>query len=162
MTEPVEHYLSPTAFERLQREHEKLVNAGRKEVTEQIRVAREHGDLSENADYSAAKDRQGLMEARIRELESILRNARILKGGDDTPSIVTPGKIVTILRESTGDQEVYLVGSAENRGLGYDIVSPTSTLGSALIGRGVGETVNYDAPVGKLSVKVVEVRPLES
>jgi transcription elongation factor GreA len=161
MTEAKEQWLTPTAFERLQREYDKLVNEGRKEVSEQIKIARGHGDLSENADYHAAKERQGLMEARIRELDYVLKNAHIVEHSDEAASVVGQGMVVTILREATGSEEVYLVGSTENRGMGYDVMSPTSPLGSALIGRGVGETVHYEAPVGKLTVKVVAVKPLE-
>ena len=153
-----EQWLSPTAYERLQREYETLTTEGRKEVSEQIRLAREHGDISENADYDAAKDRQGLMEARIRELEEILKNAVVVDAKEVAASVVAPGTVVRILREATGSEEEYLVGSAENRAEGLDVVSPASPLGVALIGRAAGETVHYDAPAGRLTVKVLDVR----
>jgi transcription elongation factor GreA len=154
-------WLSPTAFERLQREFDRLTTEGRREVSEQIRVAREHGDISENADYDAAKERQGLMEARIRELEFILKTAVVVDPADQPASTVRPGMVVKILREATGSEETYLVGSPENRSEGVDVVSPVSPLGKALVGRAAGEVVQYDAPVGKLTVKVLEISPYE-
>ena len=161
-TDVPEQWLSPTAHERLQREYDKLTGEGRREVSEQIKRAREHGDISENADYDAAKDRQGLMEARIRELEAILKNAVVVDPAEHAASVVSPGMVVTIMRESTGGEETYLVGSAENRGEGVDVVSPSSPLGTALVGRAVGETVHYDAPAGKMTVKVVGIKPYEA
>lgn len=158
---PAQQWLSPTAYDRLKREYERLTNEGRKEVSEQIRVAREHGDISENADYSAAKERQGLMEARIRELDFLLKDAVVVDASEQAADVVGPGMMVTILREATGGEESYLVGSSENRGEGVDVASPTSPLGKALLGRAVGETVQYDAPVGKLTVKVLEIKPYE-
>ena len=153
-----EQWLSQAAFDRLQQEYERLTTEGRRDVTEQIKRAREHGDLSENADYDAAKDRQGLMEARIRELEMILKNARVLEPSDQEASTVTPGMIVKIRRESTGGEEEYLVGSAENRGEGVDVVSPSSPLGGALVGHAVGDTVSYEAPAGTMTVTILAIR----
>jgi transcription elongation factor GreA len=101
------------------------------------------------------------MEARIRELHEILETAVVVDPTERPSSVVANGMVVKILRLATGGEETYLVGSSENRGEGIDVVSPTSPLGSALIGRGVGEEVTYTAPVGKLTVKVVEIRPFE-
>lgn len=162
MKEAKEHWLSPTAFERLQREFDRLVTEGRREVSEEIKSAREHGDITDNADYRAAKERQGLMEARIRELEAVLKNAVVVDPAEGPSSVVQPGVVVTIWRDATQAEETYLVGSSENRVVGFDVVSPSSPLGSALIGRGLGEVVHYDAPVGKLTVKVVGIKPLEA
>ena len=156
-----EQWLSPTAYERLKREHERLVTEGRKDVSEQIKIARAHGDISENADYSAAKERQGLMEARIRELEQILRTAVVADPSAQPSTVVRPGMVVTILREATGGEETYLVGSSSNRGEGVDVVSPSSPLGSALMERSVGESVSYQAPVGMLTVKLLAIRPYQ-
>ncbi len=73
-----QHWLSPTAFDRLKREYEHLSTEGRREASEQIKHARAHGDITESAEYDAAKDRQGLMEARIRELERLLKDAMVV------------------------------------------------------------------------------------
>jgi transcription elongation factor GreA len=159
---PKEQWLSPAAYERLKREHERLTTEGRRAISEEIRAAREHGDISENADYDAVKDRQGLMEARIRELEQILKNAVLVEPSEEHASVVSPGMVVTLLREAGGAEETYLVGSAENRGEGMDVVSPTSPLGSALIGRSAGEVVRYEAPAGTFTVTVKAIRAYES
>jgi transcription elongation factor GreA len=158
---PAGHWLSPTAYKRLKREHERLTTVGRREVSDQIRAAREHGDVTDNADYEAAKERQGMMEARIRELDVVLKDAVVVDPSEHPASAVSAGMVVKIVRQPTGGEESYLVGSSENRGEGIDVVSPSSPLGAALLGRTVGETVHYEAPVGTLTVKVLEIRPFE-
>ena len=151
------HHLSPGAFERLRAEHEELTTAGRIGVARAIERARELGDLSENGDYHAAKDHQGMMEGRIRQLESILKNAVITSGPESDH--VAPGVVVTLLYE--GDDETmaerYLYGHIEERTVELDVISPGSPLGAALSGRRVGEIVEYLAPSGRLRVIIREV-----
>ena len=127
--------LSRSAYERLTAEFDDLTTRGRIEVAEKIERARELGDLSENGDYHAAKDEQGHMEGRIRQLEHILENAEIIEGGAD--GIVAPARIVTIVYEGDSDDaaERYLVGHIEEQIDGLDVISPTAPLGSALVGR---------------------------
>jgi transcription elongation factor GreA len=151
------HQLSQDAFERLRAELDDLTTRGRVEVAEKIERARALGDLSENGDYHAAKDEQGLMEGRIRQLEAILGNAEIV--GPPEAGVVGPGSIVTLVYE--GDDasaaERYLVGHIEERSNGLDVVSPTSPLGAALVGARAGDWVTYQAPNGELRVQVLEV-----
>ncbi len=151
------HVLSRAAYERLQAEHDDLTTRGRIEIAQAIERARELGDLSENGDYHAAKDQQGWMESRIRELEKILKNAEVvdeIRGG-----VVAPGTVVTILYE--GDEpdmaERYLIGHIEERHDELDVISPGSPLGSALLGRAVGHRVEYQAPNGTLTVEILAV-----
>jgi transcription elongation factor GreA len=147
------HQLSRTAYERLVAEHEDLVTRGRIEIAQSIERARELGDLSENGDYHAAKDQQGHMEARIRELETILENAQIVE--DAVEGVVSAGSIVTIRYEGDDDvAETYLIGHIEEKGE-HDVISPTSPLGAALIGKSVGDEVEYDAPGGTLKVVIL-------
>ena len=94
--------LSRAAFERLQAEFDDLTTRGRIEVAQKIETARLMGDLSENGDYHAAKDEQGHMEGRIRQLEHIIENAEIIEGGDE--GIVAAGSIVTIVYEGDDDR----------------------------------------------------------
>ncbi len=151
------HHLSPAAFERLRAEHEELTTKGRIEVARSIERARELGDLSENGDYHAAKDHQGMMEGRIRQLESILKNSVITsETGTDH---VTPGVVVTLLYEGDDESmaERYLYGHIEERTGDLDVISPGSPLGAALGGRRVGEIVEYRAPSGTLRVVIREV-----
>ena len=151
------HQLSRAAFERLTAEHYDLTTRGRIELAQKIEAARLLGDLSENGDYHAAKDEQGHMEGRVRQLEHVIENAEIIESGDD--GSVGPGTIVTIVYEgdSAADAERYLVGHPEERAQGLDVVSPTSPLGKALIGATEGHWVEYQAPNGVLRVQVLKV-----
>ncbi len=151
------HQLSQEAFDRLQAELDDLSTRGRIEVAEKIERARELGDLSENGDYHAAKDEQGHMEGRIRQLEHILENAEII--APPAAGVVGPGSVVTVVYEgdSESDAERYLVGHIEERTGDLDVVSPTAPLGAALIGATAGDWVTYDAPNGSLRVQVLKV-----
>jgi transcription elongation factor GreA len=149
--------LSRSAFERLQAEFQDLTTRGRIEVAQKIEAARLLGDLSENGDYHAAKDEQGHMEGRIRQLEYIIESAEIIEGGD--AGIVSTGSIVTIVYEGDDDSmaERYLVGHMEEKVGDLDVMSPDSPLGAALIGASAGTWVEYEAPTGKLRVRVIRV-----
>jgi transcription elongation factor GreA len=152
------HTLSRGAYERLKAEYEDLTTRGRIEVAEAIERARELGDLSENGDYHAAKDQQGHMEGRIRQLESILANCVVV---DEVPEdIVAPGTIVTILYEGDDDDmaETYLIGSIEERHEELDVITTGSPLGQALLDHRAGDLVPYEANGNELRVKIVEVR----
>jgi transcription elongation factor GreA len=152
---PTQH-LSQTAFDRLKAEHDDLTTRGRVEIARKIEAARELGDLSENGDYHAAKEEQGKMEGRIRQLAALIENAEIVEGGDG--GSVTPGSVVTIRYQGDDDVERYLVGSIEERHDDLEVVSPGSPLGSALLGASPGNEVSYEAPSGAtLTVIVVEV-----
>jgi transcription elongation factor GreA len=149
--------LSRSAFDRLQAEFLDLTTRGRIEVAQKIETARLMGDLSENGDYHAAKDEQGQMEGRIRQLEYIIETAEIIEGGDE--GIVSTGSIVTIVYEGDDDSmaERYLVGHLEEKVGDLDVMSPDSPLGSALIGSSADTWVQYEAPTGKLRVRVIKV-----
>ncbi len=149
-------HLSPAAHERLTRELEELTTEGRVRIARTIEAARALGDLSENADYHAAKDDQGRMEARIRQIQHTLENAVIVEsqGADGT---VTTGSIVSLRYEGEDEVERYLIGSVEERPDDVGVISPGSPLGQALLGRAPGDTVQFDAPRGKLAVEIVSV-----
>jgi transcription elongation factor GreA len=151
------HQLSQAAFDRLRAEYDDLATRGRLEVAAKIERARELGDLAENGDYHAAKDEQGHLEGRIRQLESILENAEIIEA--PPPGIVAPGSIVTLLYEGDSDDaaERYLVGHIEEQTGELDVISPTAPLGAALIGHRAGDTVSFEAPTGEMRVRVIDV-----
>ena len=153
-----ETHLSQTAYDRLKQELDDLTTRGRVDIAQTIERARELGDLSENADYHAAKDDQGRMEARIRQLQGILEGAVIL---DDEAAagagVVTTGSVVTLRYEGDDDAERYLIGSIEERREDLAVISPASPLGQALLGKGPGEMVAYEAPSGTLRVEIVAV-----
>ena len=148
------HHLSQATHERLTAELADLTSRGRIDIANKIQAARELGDLSENGDYHAAKDEQGKMEARIRQLEAILEDAVVVDQIDT--GTVSAGTIVDIRYDGDDDVERYLIGSIEERG-DIDVISPTSPLGQALIGASLGDRVSYDSPGGTLTVEVVAI-----
>jgi transcription elongation factor GreA len=153
------HHLSRSAFERLKEEHYDLTTRGRIEVANKIEAARLLGDLSENGDYHAAKDEQGHMEGRIRQLEHLIENAEIIDSGDD--GVAGPGSVVTVMfdGDSPDDAEQYLLGHPEETPpAGASIMTLNSPLGAALVGATEGEWVEYTAPNGNtLRVQVLKV-----
>lgn len=150
--------LSRAAYDRLQTELHDLETRGRVDIAGIIERARELGDLSENADYHAAKEDQGRMEGRIRQLKSILEHAVVLDDeGPVEAGVVSTGSIVTLRYEGDDDTERYLIGSIEERRGDLSVISPNSPLGQALLGKGPGQTVGYEAPGGTLRVEIVEI-----
>ena len=141
--------LSQAAYDRLQAEFTDLTTRGRIEVANKIERAREEGDLKENAGYHAAKDEQGHMEGRIRQLEHLLENAEI----------VSASPIYTIVYDGDSDDmaERYMIGNMEEHAPDADVISSTSPLGAALEGASEGDTITYEAPNGSLTVKVLKV-----
>ena len=126
------------------------------ELPKEILKAREHGDLRENAEYDTAKNDQGLMEARIRQIKHILENSEVREAEDSGK--VEVGTIATVVDED-GDELDYFIASAENKMPGMILASPTSPVGSALLGAAPGDKVSYEAPGGtfKMTVKAVRV-----
>ena len=158
MTETTnQSYLTQAAHDRLKAELQELSGPGRTEIAKRIEAAREEGDLRENGGYHAAKEEQGKMEARIRQLTQLLENAII----GETPAddgIVEPGMLVTV--EMFGDEETFLLGSREITDESLQVFSEKSPIGAAVNGASVGDVVSYEAPNGKqIEVKVVHTTP---
>ena len=153
---PQIHHLSQKAYDRLKAEHDELTTVGRVDIARKIETARELGDLKENGDYHAAKDFQGHMEARIRQLASMVENCEIVETTDG--DIVDPGSVVQLRYEGDDDVDTFFYGSVEERGVEHDIISPGSPLGQALAGAKVGDQVTFDSPTGAtLTVEVVAI-----
>jgi transcription elongation factor GreA len=147
--------LSRDAYERLRAELDDLKTRGRVEIARAIEAARMLGDLSENGDYHAAKDSQGKMEARVRQLQALLKTATIVEA---TADVVGAGSIVGIRYEGDEEVERYLIGSIEERREGLEVMSPSSPLGSALLGKRTGDVVEYEVPSGAhLKVEIMEI-----
>jgi transcription elongation factor GreA len=150
--------LTREAYDRLQAELEDKKTRGRVEIARAIEAARALGDLSENGDYHAAKDSQGKMESRIRQLEAMLDKAVILDSETaGAGGAVSTGVVVSLRYAGDTDVEHYLVGSIEERREGISVISPNSPLGQALMGKKVGDTVAYEAPSGTLEVELVSI-----
>ena len=154
MTEP---HLSPEAHARLKAELEERTSSRRRELSLAIERAREHGDIKENADYDAAKNEQGINEARVRQLEQMLKNAVVIDS-NTAGDIVEPGTVVDLRYVGDDDLLTYLVGSIEERNEKYDVLSTNSPIGMAILGKAPGDTVTYQGPKREMSVTVVAVR----
>jgi transcription elongation factor GreA len=147
--------LTQTAYDRLQEELLHLEGEARSQIIEDIATARAHGDLSENAEYHAAKDQQGLQEARVRQIKEMLENAEIIHAKDD--GVIKPGKLVTLRYEEDEEPETYLLGLREERGGTHDILTPESPIGQALVGHIAGESLVAKVPSGDLKIEIVAV-----
>jgi transcription elongation factor GreA len=153
--------LTRVAFERLRQELEQLTTEGRRGMAERLLRAREHGDIRENAEYDAAKDEQGLMEARIRELQRLLKDPDIVEALSEA-EVAGPGILATLrpLDEDEAEDELYLLAATkEERAPGARTVSVSSPLGQALVGRRVGDRITYQAPGGLFAYEVVSLEP---
>jgi transcription elongation factor GreA len=151
-----ETWLSQEAYDRLKDELDHLKTDGRERMAAEIEEARSHGDLKENAEYHAAKDEQGKMEARIRQLDELIRTAKI--GEPDDTEVVRPGLVVEV--EVDGDLEVFFLGSREDHHEEHDILSAESPMGQAITGAAPGETVSFSTPTGvSIEVTVKDIRP---
>jgi transcription elongation factor GreA len=149
------HFLTPEGFQKLRDELAHLHSVRRPEVAEHIRIAREDGDLSENAGYEAAKEEQAYVEGRIMTIEGILRNARIIEDGGKSSNVRVGSKVT--VREDGYDPEIFhIVGPAEvNPTEGR--ISNKSPLGQALLGTRVGDSVEVNTPAGLSTFTVLEI-----
>ena len=148
-------WLTPSAHQKLVDELEHLTTTGRREIEQRIAEARDHGDLRENAEYDTAKNDQGMMEARIRQLRHILNNAEVREVEDS--GAVTVGTVATVV-DDDGDELDFFVAPSENKVPGILLASPESPLGAALLGSRPGDVISYEAPGGTFSYTVKAVR----
>ncbi|MBM3696145.1 MAG: transcription elongation factor GreA [Actinobacteria bacterium] len=151
-------WLTPAAHRRLEEELERLTTVGRRRMEERLAEARSHGDIRENADYEAAKQEQGLMEARIRRLRHLLKTAEVRAA--ESTDVVEIGSLVTVRED--GEEQEYLVATPENRVPGHPLASPSGPLGRALLGARAGDRVEYQAPGGTFTVEIVTIRPFDA
>ncbi|ANH38453.1 Transcription elongation factor GreA [Nocardioides dokdonensis FR1436] len=162
-TEPGKIWLTKDAFDKLTAELDDLRGPVRQEIVERISEARDEGDLKENGGYHAAREEQGRIEGRIRQLEDMLRRAEI---GETPPDdgVVEPGMKVTykFVGDSDDEVETFLLGAREIEDSVEDlkVYSPQSPLGQAIHGASRGDTVSYTAPNGKvLEVVILDAVP---
>jgi transcription elongation factor GreA len=152
-------WLTQEAYDRLKAELDFLSGPGRIEIAKKIEAAREEGDLKENGGYHAAKDEQGMREARIRQLTQILENSRVGEA-PRTDGVVGPGMTVTIRFQGDEDEVTFLLASREEVGSPIDVYSPKSPLGAAISGKKVGETATYSLPNGRsTTVEILDAVP---
>ncbi|MEI6867359.1 MAG: transcription elongation factor GreA [Actinomycetes bacterium] len=157
MSTPTQTWLTQEAADRLQAELVDLEGPRRADIIKKIEAARSEGDLKENGGYHAAKDEQGKIEARIRQLKHMLENAHIGTPPAGESGVVGLGMLVTV--DMMGDEVKFLLGSREISSGDVDVYSEKSPLGKAVLGAKIGDTVTYNAPNGKtISVAVLEAQ----
>jgi len=152
-------WLTQQTFDRLTAELEERRGPLRAEIVERISAARDEGDLKENGGYHAAKDEQGTNEARIRQLEEMLKDATTEPADDD--QLVSAGKLVTY-RYAGDDEESFLLGAREiaEDHTDIEVYSPESPLGAAMLGHKAGETVDFEQPNGRTAkIAIVSAVP---
>jgi transcription elongation factor GreA len=153
--------LTVDAYARMKRELEELTSTGREQVSERLKVAREHGDIRENAEYDAAKDAQGLMEARIRQLQDALRDPEIIEAPVAADSVAAH-MLVTLrpLDDDEDDEETYLLAEhGEEKAPGARTVTTSSPLGTVLMGASKDQEVVVEAPGGRFRYRVIGFEP---
>jgi len=154
-------WLTQEAHDRLKAELDTLV-AGRPAMSAEINARREEGDLKENGGYHAAKEEQGKQEARIRQLQELLRTAKV----GDAPTaagMAGPGMVVTVRFDDDDETETFLIGSREESASDLEVYSAASPLGKALDGAKEGETRTYETPTGKtMSVTLLKAEPFHN
>lgn len=148
--------MTRSAYGRLKEELDHLEGEGRRSIIEEIATARSHGDLSENAEYHAAREQQGMQEARVRQLKQMIESAEIIEADDD--ATVKPGKLVTIRWQGDDDSETYLLGLREEKGGDHDVLTPDSPIGRSLVGKNAGDKVVAKIPAGERQIEILEVR----
>lgn len=156
-------WLTQAAYDQLKAELEHLSGPARAEIVAKIEEARQEGDLKENAGYHAAREDQGKLELRVRQLTQLLEHAKVGEAPADN-GVVAPGTVVTIAFDGDPDDTLtFLLGSREYVSDDLDTYSPQSPLGSGVNGKKAGDNAFYELPNGKkASVKILAVKPYQA
>lgn len=150
------HYLTPQGKAKAKAELDDLINNKRVALAKRLRDAIQQGDLSENADYHAAKEDQAFLEGKILELQAILRGAVIIEEGGGGGDVVQVGSRVTV--EESGDKLMFTVVGAKEANPREGKISNESPVGKALLGRRVGEVARAATPAGEIVYKVIKIQ----
>jgi transcription elongation factor GreA len=153
-------YLSKQGYEDLKSELQKLKSVDRPAIISQIAEARDKGDLSENAEYDAAKEAQGLLEARIAKLENDVANARVLDKADTDTSTVHLLTKATIKNLASSLQVTYAIVSESEADFPANKISVTSPIGQGILGKAIGEIAEIQAPSGIVHFEIIDIQPL--
>lgn len=155
--------MTPRCHARMKVELKKLKEIDRPANSKAIEVARAHGDLSENADYDAAKEQQGMIEARIKELEVKIALAEVIDPGTLSGDRVVFGATVTVEDTDSGDESTYMIVGADESDIKAGLISVTAPVARALIGKSVGDTAIVRAPGGERELEITDLafKPLE-
>ncbi|MEP0367688.1 MAG: transcription elongation factor GreA [Cyclobacteriaceae bacterium] len=151
------NYYTKEGLEKLKNELNELKTKGRSDMAKQIAEARDKGDLSENAEYDAAKDAQGLLELRISKLEAVVGNARVIDESNLDTSKIGILANVTIKNTKNGAQMKYQIVAEEESDLKLGKISIKSPIGKGLLGKKLGETAEIDVPAGKMEFEIIDI-----
>lgn len=149
--------ITPEGYEKLKKELERLKTVERKEVIEAIKEARAHGDLSENAEYDAAKERQGLIEAKIAELESKIGRFEVIDSSNFSGDKVVFGVYVEIENVENGEKRRYRIVGPDEADISKGYISVVSPIAKALMGKSIGDTVIVRAPGGDKEYEILDI-----
>lgn len=149
--------LTESGRKHIEDELDRLVRVERHEVAERIRDAKDYGELTENAEYEAAKNAQAFIEGRIMDLKRILGSARVLREEEIRTDSVGLGSIVTVRDQAYDDEWTVTLVSAYEANPEKDRISDLSPVGKALVGHRVGDTVRVDAPAGAMTLEILEI-----
>ncbi len=149
--------ITDDGLKKLQQELETLKTEGRADIAEKIKVARGYGDLSENSEYDEAKNEQAKLEARILEIEAMLKNVEIIEDIKGNAKTVVIGCKVKVLDMEFGDEDEYRVVGSTEADSRCGKISDESPMGKALLGRKLGDEVIFEAPAGEFKVKILEI-----
>ena len=153
-------YLSKEGYDNLKEELNTLKSVDRPRVINQIAEARDKGDLSENAEYDAAKEAQGLLEARIAKLENDVANARVLDQSEMDTSTVHLLTKATIKNTVNGMEMTYAIVSESEADLAAKKISATSPIGKGLLGKAIGDIADIEVPNGIMHFEIIDIQPL--
>ena len=153
-------YLSQQGYDDLKEELHKLKSVDRPSIISQIAEARDKGDLSENAEYDAAKEAQGLLEARIAKLENDIANSRVLSNSEMDLSTVHLLTKATIKNRTNGMEMTYAIVSESEADLSAKKISVTSPIGKGILGKAIGEIAEIHAPNGILHFEIIDIQPI--
>ena len=149
--------ITDDGLKKLQQELETLKTEGRADIAEKIKVARGYGDLSENSEYDEAKNEQAKLEARILEIEAMLKNVEIIEDIKGNAKTVVIGCKVKVLDVEFGDEDEYRVVGSTEADSREGKISDESPMGKALLGKKLGDEVIVEAPAGEFKVKILEI-----
>jgi transcription elongation factor GreA len=150
--------MTPSGYTKLEAELKQLKTVERRKISNEIEVARAHGDISENAEFHAAPEKQSHIEGRIRIVEDKLARAQIIETGGNPPESVRFGVTVVLSDNDTGEEVQYTITGEDESDVSEGLISVTSPVARALLGKGVGDEVAVRVPKGNRSFEVLEIR----
>ncbi len=150
--------MTPNGYVRLEAELKQLKTVERRKISNEIEVARAHGDISENAEFHAAKEKQSHIEGRIRIVEDKLARAQVIETGGNPPETVRFGVTVALADDDTGEEVKYTLTGEDESNASAGLISVTSPVARALLGKRVGDEVTVRVPKGNRSFEVLDIR----